>query len=80
MATEDFLSCLSRNALEAAAETAGVPGRIKVKDTRVALVEHFGMLIALIEDGDHDLIPSLARIQRHRRGATCGGSRSRRHH
>ncbi len=41
MATEDFLSCLSRNALEATAETAGVPGRIKVKDTRVALVEHF---------------------------------------
>ncbi|CDZ42266.1 Chromosome partitioning nuclease protein ParB [Neorhizobium galegae bv. officinalis] len=41
MATEDFLSCLSRNALEAAAEAAGVPGRIKVKDTRAALVEHF---------------------------------------
>ena len=41
MATEDFLSCLSRTALEAAAETAGVPGQIKVKDTRVALVEHF---------------------------------------
>jgi len=41
MATEDFLSCLSRAALEATAETAGVPGRIKVKDTRAALVEHF---------------------------------------
>ena len=41
MATEDFLSCLSRTALEAAAEAAGVPGRIKVKDTRAALVEHF---------------------------------------
>ena len=41
MATEDFLSCLSRTALEATAETAGVPGRIKVKDTRAALVEHF---------------------------------------
>lgn len=41
MATEDFLSCLSRNALEATADAAGVPGRIKVKDTRVALVEHF---------------------------------------
>ncbi|MCM2476831.1 plasmid partitioning protein, partial [Rhizobium sp. CG5] len=41
MGTEEFLSCLSRTALEAAAETAGVPGRIKVKDTRTALVEHF---------------------------------------
>jgi hypothetical protein len=41
MATEDLLSCLSRAALEATAETAGVPGRIKVKDTRVALFEHF---------------------------------------
>ncbi len=41
MATEDFLSCLSRTALEATAETAGVPGRIKVKATRAALVEHF---------------------------------------
>ncbi len=41
MATEGFLACLSRNALEAAADAAGVPGRMKVKDTRVALVEHF---------------------------------------
>lgn len=41
MATEDFLSCLSRHALETTAEAAGVPGRIKVKDTRAALVEHF---------------------------------------
>ncbi|MGR9202175.1 ParB/RepB/Spo0J family partition protein [Rhizobium leguminosarum] len=41
MASEEFLSCLSRNALEAVAETAGVPGRIKVKDTRAAVVEHF---------------------------------------
>lgn len=41
MASEEFLSCLSRNALEAVAKTAGVPGRIKVKDTRAAVVEHF---------------------------------------
>lgn len=41
MATEGFLSCLSRNALEATADAAGVPSRIKVKDTRAALVEHF---------------------------------------
>ncbi len=41
MATEEFLSCLSRNALEATADAAGVPGQTKVKDTRAALVEHF---------------------------------------
>ncbi|MGV1760579.1 ParB/RepB/Spo0J family partition protein [Rhizobium sp. A22-96] len=40
-ATEEFLSCLSRNALEAVAEASSVAGRIKVKDTRAALVEHF---------------------------------------
>ncbi|MBX5203993.1 ParB/RepB/Spo0J family partition protein [Rhizobium sp. NZLR1] len=41
MASEEFLSCLSRTALEAVAETAGVAGRVKVKDTRAAVVEHF---------------------------------------
>ena len=41
MASEEFLACLSRTALEAVAETAGVPGRIKVKDTRAAVVDHF---------------------------------------
>ncbi|RWK47808.1 MAG: plasmid partitioning protein [Mesorhizobium sp.] len=41
MGTEDFLSCLSRQALEAAcADTSFLP-RQKVKDTRAALVEHF---------------------------------------
>lgn len=42
MGTEDFLSCLSRQALEAAAcaDTSVLP-RQKVKDTRAALVEHF---------------------------------------
>jgi ParB family chromosome partitioning protein len=40
MASEEFLSCLSRYALEAVAETAGVPARIKVKDTRAAVVDH----------------------------------------
>lgn len=39
--TDEFLSCLSRQALEQVADGAGVPGRIKVKDTRQALVEHF---------------------------------------
>lgn len=41
MGTEEFLSCLSRQALEQVADGAGVPGRIKLKDTRQALVEHF---------------------------------------
>lgn len=41
MATHGFLSCLSRDALDATAERAGVPGRIKLKDTRQALIEHF---------------------------------------
>lgn len=41
MASEEFLSCLSRTALEAVAETVGVPDRIKVKDTRAAVIEHF---------------------------------------
>jgi ParB family transcriptional regulator, chromosome partitioning protein len=41
MATEEFLACLSRSALEAAADASGVPVRIKVKDTRAALVDHF---------------------------------------
>lgn len=41
MGTEEFLSCLSRPALEAACTDAAVLPRQKVKDTRTALVEHF---------------------------------------
>ncbi|NTB87693.1 ParB/RepB/Spo0J family partition protein [Agrobacterium tumefaciens] len=41
MASDEFLTCLSRTALEAVADTAGVPGHIKVKDTRAAVVDHF---------------------------------------
>ncbi|WP_136620303.1 MULTISPECIES: ParB N-terminal domain-containing protein [Mesorhizobium] len=41
MGTEDFLSCLSRPALEAACADTSVLPRQKVKDTRAALVEHF---------------------------------------
>ncbi|WFS03345.1 ParB/RepB/Spo0J family partition protein [Rhizobium tumorigenes] len=41
MAREDFLACLSRSALETVAEAAGIPGCIKVKDIRAAVVEHF---------------------------------------
>ena len=41
MGTEDFLSCLSRPALEGACANTSVPPRQKVKDTRAALLEHF---------------------------------------
>ncbi len=41
MGTEDFLSCLSRPALEASCADTSVLPRQKVKDTRAALVEYF---------------------------------------
>ena len=41
MGTEDFLLCLSRQALEAACADTSVLPRNKVRDTRAALVEHF---------------------------------------
>jgi len=41
MGTDDFLSCLSRPALEAACKDTPVLPRQRVKDTRAALVEHF---------------------------------------
>jgi ParB family chromosome partitioning protein len=41
MGTEDFLLCLSRQALEAACAETPVLPRNKVRETRAALVEHF---------------------------------------
>lgn len=41
MGTEDFLSCLSRPALERSCADTPVLPRQRVKDTRAALVEHF---------------------------------------
>lgn len=41
MGSEDFLLCLSRQALEAAAKEANVLPRQKVRETRSALIEHF---------------------------------------
>lgn len=41
MGTEDFLSCLSRPALEGSCAETPVLPRARVKDTRAALVEHF---------------------------------------
>jgi len=41
MGSEEFISCLSRQAMEASCVEAGVQPRPKVRETRVALVEHF---------------------------------------
>lgn len=41
MATDDFLSCLSRQALEREAAANGVRIETRVKDTRAAMVRHF---------------------------------------
>lgn len=41
MGTDDFLSCLSRTALEASCKDTSVLPRQKVKDTRAALVAHY---------------------------------------
>ena len=41
MGSEDFLLCLSRQALEASCTEASVQPRPKVRETRSALVEHF---------------------------------------
>ncbi len=41
MGSEDFLLCLSRQALEAPCAEASVQARPKVRETRAALVEHF---------------------------------------
>ena len=41
MGTKEFLSCLSRQALERFCKDTSVLPRARVKDTRAALVEHF---------------------------------------
>ncbi|MDL2407611.1 ParB N-terminal domain-containing protein [Rhizobium calliandrae] len=41
MGTEDFLLCLSRQALEAAAKSVNILPRARVRETRAALVDHF---------------------------------------
>ncbi|MGF6175464.1 ParB/RepB/Spo0J family partition protein [Ensifer sp. 4252] len=41
MGTEDFLACLSRQALESTAMDANIQPRARVRETRAALVEHF---------------------------------------
>jgi len=41
MATDEFLSCLSRQALERAAETEGVRAKVRVRDTRARFIERF---------------------------------------
>jgi len=41
MATDDFLSCLSRTAIEAVCKDTAVLPRQRIKDTRAALVQHY---------------------------------------
>ena len=41
MATDEFLACLSRQALEKAAETEGVWAEARVRDTRARFIERF---------------------------------------
>lgn len=41
MATDEFLSCLSRQALEREAGANGVRVEVRVKDTRAGMVQHF---------------------------------------
>jgi len=41
MATDEFLTCLSRQALEKAAETEGVRAEARVRDTRARFIERF---------------------------------------
>src|SRR6266446_1859387 len=41
MATDEFLSCLSRQALEKAATTEGVRVEVRVRDTRARFIERF---------------------------------------
>ena len=58
MATEEFLSCLSRQALERSAVAEGVAVEVRVKDTRAGMVERFkgatwrylGALFALTQE------------------------------
>ncbi|MEI9425388.1 ParB N-terminal domain-containing protein [Mesorhizobium sp. Cs1299R1N1] len=48
MGTEDFLSCLSRQALEFAASQANVLPRPRVRETRAALVDHYNSEARLV--------------------------------
>jgi ParB family transcriptional regulator, chromosome partitioning protein len=41
MATDEFLTCLSRQALEKVAETGGVRAEVRVRDTRARIIERF---------------------------------------
>jgi hypothetical protein len=68
MASEEFVSCLSRTALEAVAETAGVPGRSKLKDTRAGVVEHFADRLVLPAPGGRWRLPS-GTVHRYRKNA-----------
>jgi hypothetical protein len=65
MATEAFLSCLSRQALERSATAQGVKVEVRVKDTRTSLIKHCtgktwhfpGALFPLTEEERIDAAP-----------------------
>ncbi|MCZ7466685.1 MULTISPECIES: ParB/RepB/Spo0J family partition protein [Rhizobium/Agrobacterium group] len=48
MGTEDFLLCLSRQALEAVAKSVNLVPRARVRETRAALVDHFAADAAFV--------------------------------
>ena len=50
MATDDFLPCLSKAAITAAATAEGVTPGARAKDTRAALIQHFGGLTYVYPD------------------------------
>ncbi len=82
-AREDFLSCLSRAALEGSCKDTPVLPRQKVKDTRAALVEHFkeGHFVhpAALFAPDKAAVSEVAGVER-RRSERRRGRRGRRRH
>ncbi|MDP9839881.1 ParB/RepB/Spo0J family partition protein [Neorhizobium huautlense] len=62
MGSEDFLVCLSRQALEVAAKDVGIEPKARVRETRAALVEHFA--------GDAKLVHASAFFAPDRRDVT----------
>ena len=48
MGSDEFLVCLSRQALEVVAKDVGIEPKARVRDTRAALVEHFACDVSLV--------------------------------
>ncbi len=58
MRTDEFLSCLSRQALERSCNGTSVLPRQRVKDTRAALVEHFSERSFVYPAAEFEIDPS----------------------